>query len=187
MYFLCYNDFIDSKGVCVDGGNSSSNTGEWAYITYDANNGHLLDEFGYEILESPNYACLINEAGTCTLDVKLTAESGDADNIFTGWGTSRSCTSGEKQQVTVSKDTTFYACWKQVSFNGSSSSGTGGSSSNNSSPGTGGSLNTNGSTDNDGNVTQNSKTGETAVMLVMLAGLVAIGYSVYYFREIKSR
>ena len=95
-----------------------------------------------------------------------------------GWDTQDTC--GQyttSKTVYIDQNIKYYACWREVS------SGNGG----NSSPNGGGSSGNGGSIDNDGNVTSNSKTGEAAMIIVLLAGLLAMGYSIYYFKEVKSK
>ena len=75
---------------------------------------------------------------------------------FNGWDTSSSCTSGNKSTLTLSQHTTYYACYTNNSGNSGNT-----------------------------NVDTNPTTGEITIALVWFAGLFAIAYAVYYFKQVK--
>lgn len=92
---------------------------------------------------------------SCNVAGLPTASKKDA--TFKGWGDSASCTSGKTGSLTINSNKKFYACYVKAS----------------------------GSVSDNENVTENPKTSEIAIAFVWFFGLLAVGYSFYYFRNVK--
>jgi len=139
-YYACYEKIEEST--------PTTPTEKTLTATFNPNTGTL---------NGSNKLSCKTTTGSCNVSKLPTATKGGY--TFKGWGTSSSCTSGSTGSITLTSDTTYYACFAKNS-------------------------NTN-TTDEDGNTKENPKTGEIAIALTWFLGLVAIGYSFYYFRNVK--
>lgn len=115
-----------------------------------------------------------NLNGSETLSCTTTGTSCKVDNlpnatksgyIFKGWDTSASCTSGDKDSLTLTKNTTYHACYEEESNDEPEDV-------------------TPKPSDKD-NVTENPTTGDIAIAITWFVGLLAVGYSFYYFKSVK--
>jgi len=114
--------------------------------TFDANGGTLNGDSSKTCnTTSTTASCSIEGLPSATKD----------GHTFNGWGLNSSCTSGEKSEVVLYGNSTYYACYTK---NG---------------------------TNSDENVTKNPPTGEIAIALAWFVGLFAIGYMLHYFKSIK--
>lgn len=130
--------------------------------TFNGNNGSISG--------SSNLSCT-TDTGSCEISGLPTASR--SGYTFKGWGTSQSCTSGSTSTITLSSNKTYYACYVA---NSNVDDGNNNNDNNN---------NNNNNNDNSGNVNENPKTGEIAIALTWFIGLIAVGYSFYYFKNVK--
>ena len=118
-------------------------------VTYTA----TFNENGGNLNGNSSKSCSTT-GNSCTIDNLPTASKDGY--TFTGWGTTESCTSGDKSTLTLSKNnTTFYACY------------------------------TNNSQNNNNNVTDNPETGEIIIAFIWFVGIFAIVYAAVNFRKIE--
>ena len=85
---------------------------------------------------------------------------------FTGWGTSKNCTSGNKGDFVITSNDDYYACYTKNAEPEKPEEKP-------SEP------------DNGGNVETNPGTGDITIAIIIFAGLFAIGYAFYYFRKVR--
>ena len=124
-----------------DGSIDNDSTQQTFKATFNANGGTL---------NGGNYnSCLANSGSVCSINVPTASKTG---SVFKGWNTSKTCTSGFVDVLTLNQElTTFYACYV---VEGSS------------------------------NVSDNPQTGQVAVFVILIIGIVAIVYSGWYFKRI---
>lgn len=116
--------------------------------TFNANGG-VLSGGNNRFCKKTSSSCDVTDLPTATRD----------GYTFKGWGIENTCNSGEKEKISLNKDTTYYACWVKVDNTPS--------------------------VDENGNVEDNVQTGNVVIMLVLCLGLLAMGYAYYYFKSIK--
>lgn len=131
------------------GSSTEPDTKQTFKATFDENSGTLSGN-----------KTLTCETTTSSCSVSGLPTASKNGYTFNGWSTSSSCTTnGEKSSLTLSKNTTYYACYsKNVVPN---------------------------TPDNNQNVTTNPGTGDIAIAITWFVGLLAVGYSFYYFKTVK--
>lgn len=146
--------------------------------TFDANGGTLSGKKTDKCtIKSGKISCEIDDLPTATYD----------GYTFGGWGMSKKCKSGNQTKVTLTGTTTFYACWNEINDEeeppvDEPSSEEPSSDNNNDNT----NDNNNENDDNIGdNVENNPGTGQIAIFIVWIVAFCAIGYSIYYYKEIK--
>ena len=115
--------------------------------TFDANNGKL----------NGNLTLSCKATGTNCNVTGLPSATRDG-YTFNGWGTTSNCSTGKKSILTLSKNTTYYACYTKNAVE---------------------------TPDDKENVTTNPTTGDIAIAVTWFVGLLAVGYSFYYFKNVK--
>jgi len=150
----------DSLSVTVIESSSGGTITEKTFTaTFDANGGRL-SENGSKSCKTTSNECEITDLPTATRD----------GYTFKGWGTGKTCTDGTKDKLTLDTNKKYYACWsKNNTDGGSGDTGT----------------TPNPDVDGEGNVNDNVQTGDIAMAFVIFIGMFALGYAVYYFRNIK--
>lgn len=126
---------------------------ENTYTAFFDDNGGLLVGDNQKSCNTTSSSCKVNGLPTAEKD----------GYTFKGWDTSSSCTSGKTSEVTISKNTTFYACYTKNET----------------------STDDNKPTDDNQNVNKNPNTGDITIAIIWFIGLLAIGYSFHYFKSIK--
>ena len=115
--YACYTENEESGGGNNSGtGENSPDTDEIITVTatFDANGGTLVDS------DSSTKQCLINVSNgesSCSISSLPTARKGGY--TFTGWGTTAACIDGNLS-VTLSENTTYYACYVYTGSEGTS-------------------------------------------------------------------
>ena len=139
------------------GGNGNGQGGPTDIVTYTA----TFNANGGTLNGSSSKSCTTT-GSSCNISSLPTASKDGY--IFNGWDTNSSCTSGNKSTVTLGQNTTYYACYTNSYTNNGTSNNNG---------------------NNNENVSNNPGTGEITIALVWFAGLFAIAYAVYYFKQVK--
>lgn len=135
-------------------------------VTYDANGGRIISGNSTE-------QCTIKSGQTsCTIRNFPTAEKDGY--TFGGWGYNENCQSGHQvgTTATTTKTQTLFACWNEINNNENE-------------PPIDEPSNDNNNDNTNNNVEENPKTGQIAIFIVRIVAFCAIGYSIYYYKEIK--
>ena len=159
-YYACW--------VAKNSPSSSSSATEVTYTATFNSNGGVLSG-------GTEKTCKATSGSSCTITALPEVTRGGY--IFNGWGTNKSCTSGHVDDLTLSKSDTYYACWTVDSSdenedddeNVGTNSGNGNSNNN-----------------NNNNVDSNPQTGNIVMFVIWIVGILGMGYSVYYFKQLKN-
>lgn len=152
--------------------------------TFDANGGILSGKTTDTCtIISGNSSCKITNLPTATYTGKT----------FGGWGGSKTCQSGQMNEVNLTANKTFYACWNEINDGDDEPPLDEPSEEPSDKPSINPPYNQDdddqndddNQNDNNQNVDNNPGTGEIAIFIVWIAAFFAIGYSIYYYKEIK--
>lgn len=135
--------------------------------TFDYNDGSGREKSATCTPTSKYGACEVTFPSVTHRDYE---DYGDEYKLL-GWSTKSTCSQYTTDKVVaLEQDFKYYACWKLLGSESDDSN-----------------LDVDNKLDAEGNTTESPQTGEIAIAFVWFAGLLAIGYSIYYIREIKQQ